>query len=445
MRLLLSILLMAACADDGTTRTPGGDSPDTGTGADTGTDDTGTDDTGIADNAVPMYPTGRIHSPITPTVALGLAALTGGTADTFIKVGASGTVSSNYLHCFADDPDLLAYDSLQPTLDYFAAGDAAGDTPFDRDSLAAKVGMSAVWAINGSPSPLDSEIAAVDPRFALVNYGLNDMQLGTTHRSASYGYHNNLIELVDQLLDAGIVPIISGTPQRTDLASAAYWTPTYTAISRAVAQARQVPFIDLYLAYEDLPGFGLSGDGLHGIASPSGACDFAADALATYRSNIRNLVTLQALDRASRAALDGETLDSAERVLRGMGTTDAPYVVDSLPFSDHRSTEQGERIVDVYDCDDADESGPEVRYTLQLDDPTALRIMVFDQGDVDVDIHLLTSDGTCIDRANGALETTVPAGSYVIVVDTWVDSGGTERSGTYTLIAVQCEPGDPDC
>ena len=76
-----------------------------------------------------------------------------------MKVGASSTVSRNNLACFdGDGYDLGPYVELQDTVEFFLQGDAAGSSPFERETIAARVGHSARWVIGGNPSPLQQEI-----------------------------------------------------------------------------------------------------------------------------------------------------------------------------------------------------------------------------------------------------------------------------------------------
>lgn len=224
---------------------------DGGSGPDGGAPDAGVQgaDGGSGPSLPARYPADALLSPITESVASVLRGIAGRSdlpdPQVFMKVGASGTVSSNFLRCFAGIPgspyalDLDGRAELQPAIDHFRAGDAAGATPFDRVSLAAMSGRSAVWAISGSPSPLEQEIAAINPRIALVNYGTNDMQLGTTHRSALWPFFANFSSLLDQVMGRGIVPVVTGLNPRTDLTSARLWVPTYNALTRAMAEARQ--------------------------------------------------------------------------------------------------------------------------------------------------------------------------------------------------------------
>ena len=416
-------------------------------------------------SAPARYPADRLISPINPFVVDTLRAVRelDASADDqiFMKVGASGTVSTNLLYCLAGPSqpqfaiDLGGRDELLPTLDHFRQGDAAGSTPFDRPTLAAVVGKTASWAISGSPSPLDQEIAAIAPRFALINYGTNDMNMGVTHRSALWPFYDNFTALLDQLLGQGIIPIVSGLNPRADSAAAADWVPTYDAVTRAICEARQIPYINLFRASVDLPAMGLLGDGIHGNVyhdanGDAQPCFFVAEGL-DYNYDVRNLLTLQALDLVRRVTLDGEAAPDTETPqIQGSGSADDPFVIDSLPFSHSADTSVSESAtIDGYpDCDGGqDESGPELFYRLDLAQGTPFRVLLLDEAGVDVDLHLLGQDPVaqgCLERDDRIIERTLEPGSYHLAVDSYV-SGGAALAGRYLLIAIACEPGDPDC
>ncbi len=399
------------------------------------------------------------RSPVTRSVVERMRSIAGASAApdarVFMKVGASGTVSPLFLDCLSTGPlDLDGRDQLVATIDHYDQALAAGSSSWARDTLAAEVGQSAGWAIAGDPSPLEREIAAVHPRVALINYGTNDMGLGATYESALWPFHDNLSQLLDQLEAAGIIPIVTGLNPRTDDADAARWVPTYDAVTRAVAEARQLPYISLYRANRDLPGMGMSSDGIHGnvyaIDGATRPCLFTPDGLA-FNYNRRNLLTLEALDDVRRAALDGGEAPDAETAgFTGTGAADAPIAIDRLPFSHHGDTRAGpQSAIDRYaSCDQGqDESGPEVLYRFAIDEPAALRFLVLTRGEVDVDLHLLAGapdPAACVERAHRILERTLAPGTYYLSVDTFVD-GGEARSGAYTLVVLTCEPGDPSC
>jgi hypothetical protein len=83
------------------------------------------------------------------------------------------------------------------------------------------------------------------------------------------------------------------------------------------------------------------------------------------------------------------------------------------------------------------ENGPEYVYVFTVDTAGTLVAMLDDGGDVgaDVDIHLLSSfdPDACLARGHVGLSRNLPAGTYVLVADTWSDAGGRTYPGPYTV------------
>jgi len=445
---------VGATEDTARPGSPSDDSSDTGppdaddSGVPTDTGDTGAPLDSMSGPA--FYPADIVHSPLTPDVLDHLASIASthpdARDDVFMKIGASSTVSRSTLYCFAgDDVDLGTHMHLQPTLEHFLGGDAAGATPFDRVTEAALSGMSAGWAISGSPSPVDEELEALNPRFALIHYGTNDMGLGSTHLSAMPGFYDNMTALVAQLSGAGVIPVLTGISHRGDRETADRWVTTYNALIRGMAQQWQIPFIDLHLAMDPLEGHGLASDGIHLNGYSSGSCQLTEAGLA-YGYNVRNLIVLEAFDRLRRGLVLDEVLDSAADTVAGSGAPEDPFTVHTLPFADSRDTrESSHRNQDIYtDCDtDSDESGPEYSYRFDTDETVAIRAVVMDSDGVDIDLHLMNRD-ECIARGHHSVEATLAPGSYTFVLDTWVDGDGAEQSGEYLLAVVECDAGDCD-
>ncbi len=392
------------------------------------------------------YLAGERHSPITAELADGLRARAGGGVqdDVFAKVGASATVSRSFLHCFSgDDVDLDGRDHLWPTIEHFRNGDADGTSPFTRQSLTATVGWSAGAAVDGDPSPLEEEIAAISPAFAVIMYGTNDIGFRNPDR-----YGDRMLTVVDTLLDHGVIPLVTTIMPRDDSASADAEVPIYNALARAVAQARQVPLVDYHGELAPLPDHGLGGDGIHPTTyRPGGvsrACVLDEEGL-RHGYNLRNLVTIEALDRLRRVVVEGEEApDEGAPAMLGDGSPDDPFVVVELPFVDARDTTASpwRRLHEYTGCDaPQDESGPEWLYRLDLDEPAHVQALVSDRGSTDVDLHLLDIGGgeeDCLVRAHKRLEADLDPGIYWLVADTYVKQG-EERGGEY-LLAVVAEP-----
>lgn len=407
-------------------------------GLDAGEPADGGSDAGPAPLHPERYPPGRTHSPVTPFVAENLRSVRSRGPelrdDVFAKVGDSITVSAAFMTCLADSPILDGRDSLQATIDHFRGGDAAGTTPFERVSAAAGVGWSTQQALQGTPSPLEQEVEAILPAQALVMFGTNDVGFVPLE-----DYAQNLLDLTDALLDRGVVPTLSTIPARLDDPTVDARVPRFNLAVRAIAQARQIPLIDLHLALQPLPNQGLGGDGVHLSTAGSSACDFRAEGL-QGGMNVRNLASLEALDRARRAISEAAAPDAPGPALVGDGSPAAPFVIDTLPFLHVANTAFSEhRNLDVYSgcAASQDESGPEYLYRLELATARDLWIRVLDRGDVDVDVHLLSapSEAGCLERAHRELEVSLAAGTYYLSLDTFV--GAREQAGEYLLIVAE--------
>lgn len=408
------------------------------------------------------YPAMGIHSPITAGLAAHLRRIAGRGLglrdDVFMKVGASGSASRLLMSCFAaSEVRLGEFERLRPTLSAFQAARAGDTTPLDRRSLAARNGMGAGWAISGRPAPVDAEIAAIQPRYAVVAYGANDMHLGRSFWVALGPFGRNLLTLTDRLVSRGVIPILSTIAPRDDNPEADLWVPVYNAVIRAVAQARQVPLLDLHNGLLTLPGHGRANDKLHAnVYAPHGVvqpCAFEEAALA-YGYNLRNLVTLQALDRVRRAILPGATeephFDPAPPAMGGDGSPATPWEIAALPLSDARDLSRSRQLAyERYSgCGEGRaEGGPELIYRLRLAKATALRIVLINTGQAEVDLVLLdrtASPDGCVARADQRLEGTLLPGVYHLVVDTYLHQG-LPRWGEYLLVVVPCAAGDPAC
>jgi len=391
-----------------------------------------------------LYPTGRTHSPLTPFVADRLRDVVAKNPthhkDRFLKIGDSITVSPSFLYCFADAKvDLGEYAELQDTLEAFASNKVEGKNSFARTSTAAMGGKTASWAMSGKPSPVESEMEVMQAAAAVVMFGTNDIGwFADDHVKTLRWYSAAMFDLVDKLMGAGVVPILSTIPPRDDNPSHDDWVSLFNGVIRGMAQGRQVPLVDYHRKLMPLSSHGLSGDGVHPNAMSGNACVLTDTGLA-YGYNVRNAITLQALDRIRRSVFDSETAPDEAVELGGQGTITAPFVITDTVFADVRSTLQATNHgLDVYDCSAANESGPEFVYRLEVQETKRLRAVVLTRGDVDVDLHLLgQSVGTsgCLARGDTLVEQQLAKGTYHLVVDTFVRAGQA-LAGEY-LLAVE--------
>ena len=420
-------------------------------GSDAGSADAGSSDAGGAGaGGATLYPDDRVLSPMSESVVSAVTRIASANParsdDVFLKAGTSTSSSANYLRCFADsDVDLASYAALDATLAKLKAGDAGGTDPFSRVSLAVTVGWSAGAAIDGDPSPVELEMDATGARFGLVNFGLSD---NLSSDASLETFANDTRTLLDRLIDHGVIPIVLGTQARADSADADAWVETFNAVLRGVAQARQVPFVDLHRALASVTGEGLGPDGVHLDADPGGACTLTASAL-DHGYNVLNLSVLQTLDRVVAALASAAAPDAADS-LAGTGTSADPFAIPWLPFSHEADTTTARQSdYDTYSGCSAlqDESGPEYVYELVLDRATALRIIVLSEDGADLDVHLLDDTASvagCLSRSNRTIAGTLAAGTYHLAVDTYASSGVPEP-GAYLLIVQPCEAADATC
>jgi hypothetical protein len=224
------------------------------------------------------------------------------------------------------------------------------------------------------------------------------------------------------------------------------YVPVFAGVVRAIAQGRQVPLIDYYRELMAIPPpHGLSSDGVHpslqNFASP---CWFDDASLSQYGYNIRNLITLQALDRM-RQVFDGVNgFDSTPR-LAGDGSPGQPFVISSLPFGELRQLRNSQwRPTGSLGCSGAGPvAGPQYMYRFTLTRTTSLRILAVDGGARAQRVSLLSNPSlaSCLESDQRLIVTTLQAGTYYVVLNAGSANGGAE----YNFSVTECVPGDPDC
>lgn len=110
--------------------------------------------------------------------------------------------------------------------------------------------------------------------------------------------------------------------------------------------------------------------------------------------------------------------------------------ITSFPHRVTDTTVGGRQQVDSYSCaPDTDESGPERVYSVVLTRRALLTAMVEADEGVDVDVHILEDlDGeACIDRGHVKTAALLDPGTYLIVVDSYVDGSGVSKEGGFEL------------
>jgi len=379
-----------------------------------------------------VYLEGQLHSPITSDVASDLmrvAMQAPAAENVFGKIGDSITATSNFLACF-DGPvvDLDSHAALAGTLAYFQAGDADGTTPYSRISLAATGGWTTADVLAGAPSPLDRELLAITPRYGVTLLGTNDVRYGR----AVDDFGADLWAIVDRLRARGAIPILSTLPAMAGDPAGNARIELFGRVIRAIAQGRSLPLIDLHLALSALPGDGLGADGIHPSTAPQGACALTPDGLG-YGYNVRNLLSLEALDRARRARL-GEALDASAARRAGSGTHADPFR-GQLPLADLADTRRGEAGFASYPGCGLTATGREIVYRLDLAAAVAIDAYVIDRDPVAVEVEVAILDGSldasrCVAAGDRGASAMVGPGPVFIVVD----SRSPDTEGEFVVV-----------
>jgi hypothetical protein len=479
-RALLAALLLAACSDDSAASDAGSiDGPATDAPPGTADAPPGTIDAApTADASLPpLTSTARYYGNrvgLTTEVSDHLRAVAGLSATpddaVFIKVGDSITVNSNFFACFAAASgatiDLDGRD-LAATITHFDDVALPGpSTSWDRESLAAQVGVGTAWALEGDPAPLIQEIDASNPRFAVIMLGTNDNS-GSTFEwwlgaRAYRDYAYQFLMLLDALESRGVVPIVTYIPPVLSEPAREWLTPAFVATLRGVATARLVPTIDFYTDMAALGASAYGGDGVHPNADPDSACVLTAAGLA-YGYDIRNLRSLEVLDKVRRVVLDGAaSADPEAPLLAGAGTAADPVQIPGLPFASRIDTTTGEDVLADYAAcggHDGATAGDHV-FRLTVAEATPIRAIVvpptgacdasegdFPDCDSSTDVSVaLFRDGLAAGDCLAAHSTLVarllqPGHTYYLVVDAFP----AERPDFAILSVHRCHPDDTDC
>jgi hypothetical protein len=458
------------------------------------------------------YPTDQTHSPVPQSVVAQLRRIASHAApsardNSFVKVGDSITASGAFLggssepdnirSCWQDGPILHEGDyhvripsdsDLAPTIRHFRTavttalnyeGKEETVTPLGRFSIAAQVGAGAQWALgNAADSPVDREIAAMQPLFAWVAYGSNDVGQGGSPGSDFFDkigtFQGSFFQLVDRVVSKGIIPVLRTLPPRlSDGGDYQFVVPAMNALIRAKAASMQTPLFDFYGALVHSPylpspiqrgehrdnDWGIGNDGLHpsqGIYTQYCYGDAATpEAGLNTGYAVEALGALRGLHRAVSAVVVGvESLDDAS-------PSPDPNVIDTrmktkvfggevMTWGDVRSSaDEQVRTASYGACTAPNDgvrapdgaSGPAVDYSLTLSAAMSLRAIVTDGRLNAHGIYVLNADGTCRHSGANMLAATLPAGSFTVRVH----ATDAAHTGEYAALVVECDPADARC
>lgn len=189
------------------------------------------------------------------------------------------------------------YTNLQAVIDHFGES-LAYDSEATHNGYNANAVIAQEWAnpavCQRGESPLTCEYRLHNASVAVIMFGTSDLLVMTP-----YEFDYNLRRMVEESIDAGVIPILSTFPGHK-----ADWDRTlfYNKIVVRVAWDYDLPLINLFRALEALPNSGLEEDGFH-LGEPDVEANATNLANPQFGYTVRNLVTLQSLDAVWRGAM----------------------------------------------------------------------------------------------------------------------------------------------
>lgn len=210
----------------------------------------------------------------------------------YSKVGDSTTENPHFMARFDTGPyNLGAYAHLQPALDHFLGSHS-------RDSIAVRIGLHSwtandpAWAEPGiclpNETPVQCEIRVHNPSVILIRLGTNDAGAGSM-------FDGNMRRIVDEAINAGVIPIIGTKGDRHEGSN------ENNEILRRIAADYRIPLWDYDRVADTLPGRGLDVDAAH--MNTFYAHDYNDPTAFTRGHAMHNLTALMALDAVWRQVM----------------------------------------------------------------------------------------------------------------------------------------------
>jgi uncharacterized protein YraI len=193
--------------------------------------------------------------------------------------------------------NLGSYGSLQDVINHFgeslAYNSEATHNGYNSNTVQAPEFASPAVCQSGE-SPLECEYRIHQPSVSVIMFGTSDLI-----SMSPFEFDFFMRILVSDTIDAGVIPVLSTFP-----GNLGDWPRTivYNKIVARIAMDYGIPLINLWLALEDLPNHGLEPDGFHLGEPITNGGDLSATNLQSGYG-VRNLVTLQTLDKIWREAM----------------------------------------------------------------------------------------------------------------------------------------------
>ncbi len=174
---------------------------------------------------------------------------------------------------------------LQHTIDHYAGS-------FSDYDVSVRVGLHS-WSVF-DPLWSDKEFCEANEdllacKIRIANPSVMFILLGSNDAGSPGGFDFNMRQIVETVIDAGIVPILATKADRFEGGD-----NINNNIIREIAAEKQVPLMEFDLLAETIPGRGLSGDKVH--LTYSEPYDYTDPATFTFGYPVHNLAVLVTLD-----------------------------------------------------------------------------------------------------------------------------------------------------
>lgn len=212
---------------------------------------------------------------------------TGRDPNTFAILGDSLIATPQSIAHWDGDTYVLSpeFAHLQPTIDYYAGS-------FNNYDVSVRVGLHS-WSVF---DPLWSDKDFCDAnedlltcKIRLANPSVMFILLGSNDAGSPGGFDFNMRQVVQTVMDAGIVPILATKADRFEGGD-----NINNNIIRDIAAEMQVPLMEFDLLAETIPGRGLSSDNVH--LTYSEPYDYNNPDTFTFGYPVHNLAVLVTLD-----------------------------------------------------------------------------------------------------------------------------------------------------
>lgn len=125
------------------------------------------------------------------------------------------------------------------------------------------------------------------------------------------------------------------------------------------------------------------------------------------------------------------------------GTTESPTAIQPNGTVSVNTAASKQSTYSVYGCSSSNQSGPEVVHVVTFDSPGTFTASLSDDGNADLDVHILSQLNTnaCIARDDRSATAQVGCGTYYVIVDTYngdANKGIADLTTTFTPSGAAC-------